>query len=77
MYIYTYTDPRNSIIEAKDFILPEKKNRIAVAIADLIPDEEQRKNVSTIAWTFHEDVEFFLDNVELIGHDLESIWTKE
>lgn len=77
MYIYTYTDPRNSIIEAKDFILPEKKNRIAVAIADLIPDEEQRKNISTIAWTFHEDVEFFLDNVELIGHDLESIWTKE
>ena len=77
MYLYMYTDPRNSIIEAKDFDLSQKKNRIAIAVADLIPDEEQRKNVSTIAWTFHDNAEFFLDNVELIGHDLESIWTKE
>jgi hypothetical protein len=72
-----YTDPRNSIIAAKDFDLSQKKNRIAVAVADLIPDEEQRKNISMIAWTFHDNAVFFLDNVELIGHDLESIWTKE
>lgn len=77
MYLYMYTDPRNSIIAAKDFDLSQKKNRIAVAVADLIPDEEQRKNISMIAWTFHDNAEFSLDNVELIGHDLESIWTKE
>ena len=77
MYLYMYTDPRNSIIAAKDFDLSQKKNRIAVAVADLIPDEEQRKNISMIAWTFHDNAKFFLDNVELIGHDLESIWTKE
>ena len=75
--MYTYNNPINSIIEAKDFDLPKKKSRIAVAVADLIPDEEKRMNVSTIAWTFRDDVEFFLDNLELIGHDLESIWTKE
>lgn len=76
-YMYTFTNPVDFIIEAKDFDLPKKKTRIAVAVADLIPDEEQRKYISTVAWTFHDDAEFFLDNVELIGHNLGSIWTKE
>ena len=56
MYLYMYTDPRNSIIAAKVFDLTHKKNRIAVAVADLSTDEEQRKDISAIAWTFHANV---------------------
>ena len=69
-----YSDQRNSIIGSMEFELPAKKSRIAVALADLVPDVEKRKKVSTISWVFHDDAEFYLDNLEFVGYDLEKIW---
>ena len=72
-----YSDPRELIIGSMEFDLPAKKSLVAVAVADLIPDAEKRKKVSMISWVFHDDTEFFFDNLKFVGYDLESIWTKE
>jgi hypothetical protein len=58
--------------------LTEKKKRYKIAFADILPKEEDRKSVSTLAIVFHADVELHFDNLEFIGKDLMDIWkTKE
>ena len=58
--------------------LTEKKKRFKIAFADILPNEEDRKSVSTLAIVFHADAELHFDNLEFIGKDLLSIWkTKE
>ena len=69
-----YSDPHGLIIGSMEFALPAKKSKVAVAVADLIPDAEKRKNITTISWVFYDDVEFYFDNLEFVGYDLESIW---
>ena len=71
---YNYEDPRSLIIGSMDFELPAKKSRIAIAVADIVPDIEKRKKVSMISWVFHDDVEFYFDNLKFVGYDLENIW---
>jgi hypothetical protein len=69
-----YSDQRSSIIGSMEFELPTNKSRIAVPLADLVPDVEKRKKVSTISWVFLDDAEFYLDNLEFVGYDLKKIW---
>ena len=69
-----YNNPRDLIIGSMEFDLPAKKSLVAVSVADLIPDVEKRKKVSMISWVFHDDTEFFFDNLKFVGYDLENIW---
>jgi len=58
--------------------LTKNKKRYKIAFADILPNEEDRKSVSTLAIVFHADVELHFDNLEFIGKDLMDIWkTKE
>ena len=58
--------------------LTESKKRYKLAFADILPNEEDRKSVSTLAIVFHADAELHFDNLEFIGKDLLNIWkTKE
>ncbi len=56
--------------------LPKNKTKLKYAWADLVPNEEDRKSVTTITFAFHDDAEIHLDNVEFIGKDLMNIWKK-
>lgn len=54
--------------------LTEKKKRYKIAFADILPKEEDRKSISTLAIVFHADAELHFDNLEFIGKDLQNIW---
>ena len=57
--------------------LTEKKKTYKLALADILPNEEDRKSVSTLAIVFHADVELHFDNLKFIGKDLLNIWKQE
>ena len=58
--------------------LTEKKKRYKIAFADILPNEEDRKSISTLAIVFHNNAELHFDNLEFIGKNLQDIWkTKE
>lgn len=70
-------DPHKIITGIAEFDVPKTKTRMAFALSDLLPNEADRKAVSMIAVVFHDDAEFFFDNLELIGKDeqkLKDIW---
>ena len=56
--------------------LTEKKKRYKIAFADILPNEEDRKSISTLTIVFHANVELHFDNLEFIGKDLMNIWKK-
>lgn len=70
-------DPKSFIIGEKKIELSKEKTRIAVALADILPDESLRKKISMISWVFHDNAELFFDNLEFIGTDLKKIWEAE
>jgi hypothetical protein len=57
--------------------LTEKKKTYKLALADILPKEEDRKSVSTLAIVFHADVELHFDNLKFIGKNLLDIWTQQ
>lgn len=57
--------------------LTEKKKRYKIAFADILPNEEDRKSISTLAIVFHTDAELHFDNLEFIGKDLLNIWKQD
>ncbi len=57
--------------------LSEKKKTYKLALADILPKEEDRKSVSTLAIVFHADVELHFDNLKFIGKDLLDIWKQQ
>lgn len=57
--------------------LTEKKKTYKLALADILPKEEDRKSVSTLAIVFHADVELHFDNLKFIGKDLLDIWKQQ
>lgn len=57
--------------------LTEKKKTYKLALADILPNEEDRKSISTLAIVFHADVELHFDNLKFIGKDLLNIWKQE
>ena len=57
--------------------LTEKKKTYKLALADILPNEEDRKSISTLAIVFHSDVELHFDNLKFIGKDLLNIWKQE
>ena len=60
------------------FTLPETKEKLKFAWADIVPKAEDRKRVTYISIVFRNDAEFHFDNLEFIGKDLLNIWkTKE
>ncbi|MCQ2061793.1 MAG: carboxypeptidase-like regulatory domain-containing protein [Fibrobacter sp.] len=66
-------DPRKIITGSAEFDIPKTKTRIVFAMSDLLPSEADRKNVSMVAVVFHSDAEFFFDNLEFIGKDLQKM----
>lgn len=69
-----YSNPKNFIIVTQEIKLQETKTRIAIAMDDLLPDAEKRKNISMISWVFHDDAELYFDNLVIIGRKLNEIW---
>ena len=57
--------------------LTEKKKRYKIAFADILPNEEDRKSISTLAIVFHNNAELHFDNLEFIGKNLLDIWTQQ
>lgn len=73
----TTYDPRKIITGTAEFEIPKTKTRMVFALSDLLPNETDRKNVSMVAVVFHDNAEFYFDNLEFIGKDLQkmqSIW---
>ena len=61
-------------LTAYPITLPKSKAKLQYAWADLLPNEEDRKKVSSFSIVFHDDGELHLDNFELIGQNLQDIW---
>ena len=57
--------------------LTKEKKKYEFALADLIPNEEKRKSVTTLGISFRSNAELHFDNLEFIGKDLQSIWKQE
>lgn len=57
--------------------LSEKKKTYKLALADILPKEEDRKSITTLALVFHADVELHFDNLKFIGKDLLDIWKQQ
>jgi hypothetical protein len=58
--------------------LTQEKKKYKLALADILPNEEKRKSVTTIGISFRYNAEIYFDNLEFIGKDLLNIWkTKE
>ncbi|OWV20968.1 carboxypeptidase-like regulatory domain-containing protein [Fibrobacter sp. UWB3] len=71
-------DEANGVtLTAYPITLPKSKAKLQYAWADLLPNEEDRKKVSSFSIVFHDDGELHLDNFELIGQDLLDIWKQE
>ena len=56
------------------FILPSQKTTHKFAWADIVPNEDDRKRVTSISLVFHDDAELYFDNLKFIGKDLQNIW---
>lgn len=56
------------------FILPSQKTTLKFAWADIVPNEDDRKRVTSISLVFHDDAELYFDNLKFIGKDLQNIW---
>ena len=54
--------------------LTQEKKKLKFALADILPNEEKRKSVTTMGLVFHSDAELHFDNLEFIGKDLLNIW---
>ena len=54
--------------------LTQEKKKLKFAFADILPNEEKRKSVTTMGLVFHSDAELHFDNLEFIGKDLLNIW---
>lgn len=54
--------------------LTQEKKKLKFALADILPNEEKRKSVTTMGLVFHSDAELHFDNLEFIGNDLLNIW---
>ena len=54
--------------------LTQEKKKLKFALADILPNEEKRKSVTTMGLVFHSDAELHFDNLEFIGKDLMNIW---
>ena len=54
--------------------LTQEKKKLKFAFADILPNEEKRKSVTTMGLVFHSDAELHFDNLEFIGNDLLNIW---
>ena len=68
-------DEANGVtLTAYPITLPKSKAKLQYAWADLLPNEEDRKKVSSFSIVFHDDGELHLDNFELIGQNLQDIW---
>ena len=57
--------------------LTEEKKKYKFALADILPDEEKRKKVSTIGISFRYNTEIHFDNLEFIGNNLLNIWKRQ
>ena len=64
-------------LAAYPITLPEQKSKLQYAWADILPNEEDRKRVTSFSIVFHDDGEIRFDNFELIGQDLQDIWKQE
>lgn len=64
------------IVASKRFTLPEEKTRIAIALADIYP-EDVVKTASALTWAFDANVEVYISRVELVGRNITSFWEKE
>ena len=68
-------DEANGVtLTAYPITLPKSKAKLQYAWADLLPNEEDRKKVSSFSIVFHDDGELHFDNFELIGQNLQDIW---
>ena len=56
------------------FILPSQKTTHKFAWADIVPNEDDRKRVTSISLVFHDDAELYFDNLKFIGKNLQNIW---
>ena len=72
-------DEANGVtLTAYPITLPQSKEKLQYAWADLLPNEEDRKKVTSFSVVFHDDGELHFDNLEFIGKNLQDIWkTKE
>ena len=57
--------------------LTKEKKKYELALADLLPNEEKRKSVTTLAISFQHNTEIHFDNLEFIGKDLLNIWKQQ
>ena len=68
-------DEANGVtLTAYPITLPQSKEKLQYAWADLLPNEEDRKKVTSFSIVFHNDGELHFDNFELIGQNLQDIW---
>ena len=71
-------DEANGVtLAAYPITLPKQMEKLQYAWADILPNEEDRKKVTSFSIVFHDDGELRFDNFELIGHDLQDIWKQE
>ena len=71
-------DEANGVtLAAYPITLPAQKTKLQYAWADILPNEEDRKKVTSFSIVFHDDGELRFDNFELIGKDLLNIWKQQ
>ena len=57
--------------------LTKEKKKYEFALADILPDEEKRKSITTLGFSFRYNTEIHFDNLEFIGKDLLNIWKQQ
>ena len=71
-------DEANGVtLAAYPITLPKQMEKLQYAWADILPNEEDRKKVTSFSIVFHDDGELRFDNFELIGQNLQDIWKQE